>query len=352
MALPENIVHAFSDEPLPAGDARFIGREEQAARLLAATDRWRAGRSSMVAVTGPQGCGITSFLQKISKTLGDNETCCYGELKRRPYDVSDTLALLSGVVGCERPCDSVDELVKYINGLSPRVFAIDNGHFLSCRIMGANEAIRVFGAVMVATQQHHLWVLGCQEYAWRRLVYVYRADRYFTDLVELSLFSEVELGQSLTARLQAAGIASNSGMTTGQEQVPTMLARNLSTLYKLSNGKPDLAYFYFLTSLLNHNENAQLDMQAVLALDFSALKLLISEELFTLAEVAAHGQLTIDDHRAVFRSSHEESWMLLERLYHQCLLDKDETEAGVAYHLVQQYSDVITRHLSHLNYLY
>ncbi len=351
LALPEALLQACSAEPLAAGDARFIGREEQSKRLLEALERWRAGRGSMIAVTGPQGCGITSFLQQAAHCLGDAEHYCYAKLTHRPYDISDTLVLLSRAVACEQPSESVEELVDYINALDPRVFAIDNGHFMACRIMGANEAIRVFGAVMVATQQRHLWVLGCEEYAWRRLAYLYRADRYFTDRIELALFSEGELGECLTTRLQAAGVALNSELNGEHKRLPAVPARNLAALHKLSNGKPDLAFFYFLGSLLVHHENGKLDMQAFAALDFSTLKELISEELFTLAEVAAHGQLTINDHRAVFRSSQEESWLLLERLYHQCLLDKDET-AEPAYHLVPLYSDVITRYLSNANYLY
>ena len=98
--------------------------------------------------------------------------------------------------------------------------------------------------------------------------------------------------------------------------------------------------------------DAPLELRPLEALDFSILKQLISEELFTLAEVAAHGRLTIEDHCAVFRSSHDESWLLLERLYHQCLLDKHETAAGADYYLVPQYSNVISAYLGNANYLY
>ena len=47
-----------------------------------------------------------------------------------------------------------------------------------------------------------------------------------------------------------------------------------------------------------------------------------------------------------------ESRLLLERLYHQCLIDKDPSAAEPAYRLVPQYSDVISRYLSNANYLY
>ena len=351
-ALPEALLQPFSAAPLAAGDTRFIGRQQQSDRLLATLELWRAGRNSMIAVTGPQGCGITSFLQQLADRVGEPETCRYVTLTRRPYDMNDTLALLGTLLGCEQPCSSLEQLVDYLNDLAPSVIAIDNDHFLACRIMGAHEAIRVFGAVMVATQQRHLWLLGCQEYAWRRLSYVYRAERYFSDHIELGFFDEAELGECLVNRLRSSGIGLDVANAGAQDPITAVLARHLSTLHKLSNGKPDLAFFYCVNSLLIHPETGQLDMQAAVALDFSVLKQLLSEELFTLAEVAAHGQLTLADHGAVFRVGQPESRLLLERLYHQCLIDKDPSAAEPAYRLVPQYSDVISRYLSNANYLY
>lgn len=351
MALPKALLQAFSVEPLTAGEALLVERKEQSGRLLAALDMWRTGHGSMVVVSGPQGSGISTFLQQLATQVGDHETWRYGELTHRPYDISDSLAQVCAIVGCEQPVDSVEQLLEYLNGMAPSVIAIDNGHFLACRIMGANEAIRVFGAVMVATQQRHFWVLGCEQYAWRRLAYIYRADRFFSEQIELPLFSEAELGECLTTRLQASGIKLDTATTTDHPQSPPALARQLTTLHRLSNGKPDFAFFYLLGALII-DEDKLWDIQPLVELDFSLLKQLISEELFTLAEVAAHGQLNIDDHRAIFRCSREESWLLLERLYHQCLLDRNDTDDEPVYQLVPVYSDVITRFLNNANYLY
>ena len=58
------------------------------------------------------------------------------------------------------------------------------------------------------------------------------------------------------------------------------------------------------------------------------------------------------EHRAVFRVSEQESRLLLERLYHQCLLDKDPNAVEPTYRLVPLYSDVVTRYLSNANFLY
>ncbi|MCW9047265.1 MAG: AAA family ATPase [Gammaproteobacteria bacterium] len=348
--LPGALLQAFSVEALAAGDARFIGRESQLERLTAAFEMWRAGHNSMIAVTGPQGCGLSSFLRQLEEVAGAGDRFRYHKLTRRPYDINDTLLMLSEFIGLEQAAVSTDELLERINKLPPSVFVIDNGHFLSCRVMGAHAAIRVFGALMVATQQRHLWVLGCEEFAWRRLNYIYHAERFFTDRIQLSMFNEQELDECLSLRQQVSGVVLNTVMESKNNDMQDAL--ELPTLYKLSNGKPDFAFFYYLGALQVNPENKQLDMSRSVALDFSALKSLISEELFTLAEVVIHGRLTIDDHCALFRTSREQSWLLLERLYQQCLLDKDETADELGYRLVPVYSEVISRYLTNTNYLY
>lgn len=81
-ALPETLLQAFSTEALAAGDSRYIDRELQSTRLLAAVDLWRNGRSAMVAVTGPQGCGMTSFLRQMEQQVGADNNCRYSQLEK------------------------------------------------------------------------------------------------------------------------------------------------------------------------------------------------------------------------------------------------------------------------------
>lgn len=350
--LPEALLNTFSYEPLTADDMRFVGREKQLNSLQNSIEKWRAGHGSMVMITGLQGCGMTSFLQQVALKVGKSENFHYEQLEIKPHDITDSLNLMCKIVACEQPIGTVDELIKYINNLPPKVFAIDNGHFLVSRIMDSHNAIRTFGAIMVATQQRHLWILGCQEYAWRRLVYIYQSDRYFSERIELPLFSEAELGQCLALRLQVSGVTLSTRILDESQQVSAELLSQLNIIYRLSSGKLDFAFFYFLGALLFNHDKQYWEIQPAIELDFSLLKQLISEELFTLAEIAAHGQMTIDEHCAIFRTSYEESWLQLERLYHQCLLDKIENTSVPTYQLVPLYSEVIARHLTNANYLY
>lgn len=62
--LPESLLQAFAATPLAAGDGRFVGRAGARERLLACLDAWREQRPAMMAVVGPQGCGVTSLLRQ------------------------------------------------------------------------------------------------------------------------------------------------------------------------------------------------------------------------------------------------------------------------------------------------
>ena len=68
----------------------------------------------MIAITGPQGCGLTSYLQQLLPHLDTLDAWRYGELTYRPKDIKGTLTQLCELVGCERPLESAEELVEYI----------------------------------------------------------------------------------------------------------------------------------------------------------------------------------------------------------------------------------------------
>ncbi len=369
--LPDDLLAAFAVEPLAAGDLRFIGREAELQRFDAALVRWRAGRNTIIAVVGRQGYGTSSFLQQLALRLEEQESFRYGRLAHRPQDATDTLAMLSKLVGCKRPVESLEKLVEFLQQQKPRVIVVDDAHFFAGRIMGAEESLRCFGALMVATQSRHLWVVGFELFAWQRIGYAYGAQRYFDDCIQLPAFSEAELGQCFTVRLRAAGLAleaeaasgnksgnkggKNSGSNGGGEagQMPSLLTPVLSDLSKLSEGKPDLAFFYFLDALFVGEESRELSVRPLIPMDFSPLKQLVHGELFTLAEIAANGQLSIADHRAVFLSSQDSSWLLLEHLHHLCLLQRcDKGIEDTTYRLMPLYSNVINKFLTNANYLY
>lgn len=351
--LPEDLVAACLAGPLGPGDVFFVGRGDALERLNAALDAWRRQQPMMVAVTGPQGCGITSLLRQIETALQPGEEITYRALDVRPHTPQEALAQCGAFFGLDVRPDSIEELVGRINALDPRFIVLDNGHFLACRIMGASEAIRTVGAVMVATQERHQWVLGCHLQAWQRLSHAHQADRYFAETIALKGFDKDELGALIQARFDAAGFAlAPSGEAPAEGDRRLLPEGRLTALQQLSRGLPEAAFFHLLRAI-EPGAEGEFALKDFAPFDYAALKSLSRAEMFALAEIAVHGTLTGAEHQALFRMREQESQMILQRLCGLCLLERFAGADGDArFRLVPVHAQAIAAHLANANYLY
>ena len=349
--LPRPLAAQFALHALEAGDPRFVGRKDALDRLRLALDAWREQHPALIALIGPQGCGLTSLLRQLETSLRPGEEIHYHALNARPITPQEAMRQCGALFGLDVRPDRIDELVEQINALPPRLVLLDNGHYLACRIMGATETIRTLGAIMVATQERHQWVFACHEQAWRRLCYVHQTDRYFQEIVEIDPFDRDMLGQAVAARFAAADFALAQDED-AETNAPVTDAR-LEELHKLSGGFPGSAFFHLLRALEPVPEGAGLRLCRFLPFDYAALKDLVPAELFTLAEIAVHGALTAAEHQVLFRLREQESQMLLQRLRGLCLLERAPGRDGDAhYRLVPQHAAAIISRLARANYLY
>jgi hypothetical protein len=174
----------FAPDPLPAGDARFVARAAELATLSTIIERWQSGHAVMAAVTGPQGCGITSLLNQVTTLLAADTVCQGEQLGARLRNQADVLELMARLFDLHTTPESPSDLIDQINTAAPRVLILDNAHFLAFRVMGARTAARSPGAIMVATQLRHLWIMGCRQQAWRRMMYMHQVEHFFTDVLD------------------------------------------------------------------------------------------------------------------------------------------------------------------------
>lgn len=358
--VPESLLQVCDAAPLQGGDPRFVGREKELARLLRSLDAWREQQPAMMAVVGPQGCGVTSLLRQLEANLRPGESLTYHALEGRPASARDALMQCGALFGLGEAPTSFEQLVGVINALAPRMIVLDNGHFLACRIMGANETIRTLGALMAATQERHQWVLGCRDEAWRRLAYTHRADRFFTEVIEVPPFGGEELGALMGARFSAAGFAlapldtptpAGDGEGGDAEEPPLLSPDRLVKLHALSGGLPVPAFCHLLRAL----ESGETGWRVgdFVPFGYDALKALDRMESFTLAEIAVHGALTTAEHRNLLRLPEQESQMLLQRLCAQGLLERIHRDGvDTRYRLVPTHVATIVGRLHNANYLY
>ncbi len=349
--LPEALLETCFSGPLAAGDARFVERSNALDRLSLALEAWRRQRPLLVALIGTQGGGSTTLLRQLEGRLESGETISYRALATRVHSRQEALAQCAALFDLQLEPACIEALIDRINALEPRFLVIDNGHFLACRIMGASDAILTFGAVMVATQERHQWILACHSEAWRRLSHVYQADRYFAEVIELDNPDKAALGAMIDARFAAAGfaLATPDGV---KPEAPALSEARLAALHQLSRGLPTAAFFHLLHAI-EPTADGGFTLTDFRPIDYSALKGLARSELFTLAEITVHGALTSAEHQAMFRTSEEESQMTLQRLCGLCLLERVSSADGqTRFGLVAIHMPAVATQLANANYLY
>ena len=323
----------YSRAALPAGDPRFIARDAARGAVEHGFSMWQEGRPTLIALTGPAGCGLTSILNQVPTWLSEQMHVARLDLDRRPDATADALALATSVFGAQVPYDSIDTAAAQINALPPQVVLVDNGHFLYPRLMGGSEGVRALHGLMVATQGRHLWIVACETQAWRRQCDTARTHRYFDDVAELDYFSRDELAALIAARTPAGHAGPD--------------AQAIDALHRISRGHPALALFVAERTLRD-------DTPAIPApFDEAPLRELERTELLTLAEIAAHGTLTARELRSIFRRDDAGTSILLHHLRQSGLIVSGPhagTEPGNR--LEPLVAPMIIAHLVRANYLY
>lgn len=311
-ALPPALAAALSDQPLPAGDPRFVGRAAELEQLQQALQQWQAGEGSLTAVIAPRGAGLTSLLNQLAGQVAPEQCCSL--LPAGPQGLADALAELARALGLQAAPGSADEAIDLLEQLPPRVILVDAGDGWLARQPGNMAVIQALGAIMVATQARHCWVFGCADQGWRRLCYLFQADRFFSRQLVLADFSSEALALLLEQRLAAVP------WPEAQDEASRLALWR--SLHGLSEGLPGLA-LCLLTCALRLEPAPGLSPPP--RLDASSLKDCDPDELFSLAEIFVHRQLDQRGHERLFGISAPQSLLRLERLCRLGILQASKT---------------------------
>ena len=352
--LPEMLQSACESAPLSTTDARFVGRAESLGVVEAAIAQWRAGVPAMLVVTAPQGAGLTSLLARIPALLQPGEQIDSQAFTGRIGCPDEVLATVAAWFKLEPPPTSAHDLTVQLRAAAPRVILVDDGHYLVNRLAGL-EPMRMFGSVLVSTQDRHLWVLGCRGHAFARLVYLHQADRFFTHHVELPYFASDELAEILRIRMKPVALQLSAGEAETADATAGLGEGRLRELYQRSGGKPDLAFACLLRASRQIVDTGYWQVARPPAVDVSVLQELERPELLALAELIVHGDLSVAEHGAIFRVPSASSALSLSYLYNMGLLDRfdaEHDESAIRYAVVKPIWALVVKYLETANYLY
>jgi len=245
-------------------------------------------------------------------------------------------------------------MVLAIKSCPPRVIIIDDGHMLLSRKMGNMAAVQTIGAILVATQHCHCWIVGCAKQAWRRLSFLYQSDRFFNRIVELDYFSASEMCEIIERRFYGLGYEWCERLEL-EEDKPDPMPMRFKQLHDLSNGLPEMAFFFLLFAMEKEPDADAFRLSQFSHLDTSVIKSCSEEELFSLAEIFVHGVMTHVEHETLFRISPEQSLLRLERLCRAGILHRiatDEHYTSNSYYLSPILAQAMVSHLVLSNRLY
>ncbi len=315
-SLPSRYRALFTLEPLKA-DELLVAREEEFKVFKDIVSRWEAGRACSVALIGPEGSGKTSLVNCFANRWEKDNNLLRRDLDRRLRTEQNLLQIFTTWFNLVPRPTSLDELVQHLLSLPKSMLLIEGGHNLALRTVGGSGAAEAFFYLVTATRRHHLWLVSFRKAPWTRMNYQLRTERFFTHQLNTLFTDQQQVREALLLRQKNSGyplvFRGKNGADPGPDQ-KTLEDAFFREIFAASGGSFDAALYYWLLCL--EFDPAQQSLQActVSKVDFSYLRKLDPDQLFTLAEALNHGELAAEEHGAIFHQPPLASLLQLEYL--------------------------------------
>jgi energy-coupling factor transporter ATP-binding protein EcfA2 len=292
--LPTSLVDAFNQRA-PAVPALV---RSEATTLRDIINDWdRPGRPGAVYVVGERGMGKTTLLEQLCGDLGDR--ALHWRVDEREYTEEVLVSRIGDLFGVDTR--HLDTLTRELHNVPKRIVVIDDAHLLFLRCIGGFGAMQSLERIIVATGEHHLWVLAHDAWAWRFLRLRLRRPLDGPSVVTLSPWTALDLRQFTSGRTEGAGFDISFARLATEEGESTGDARStggyFSLLEEASHGNPWSAGSLWLGALSVENHTAHVGLfQSSKA---AQLRTISDEARFLLAALVQHDGLTAENAAAV-----------------------------------------------------
>ncbi len=339
----------------------LVARDEELKTLDDLYKRWENGKSCSLAVIGPEGSGKTSLANCFASEYGARGNLLRFEITQRLRTEQEVIALFHQWFAIEEPTETLDALVQQLRSRPRGMLLIEGGHNLFLRVVGGGRAAEVFFYLVLATRQHFLWQITFRKIPWTRMDYQFGISRFFTHQLPTLLADQQEIRQALMLRQRISGYPldflgnDNETAETTREELNKREERFFRELFAASGGNLDAALYYWLLCLTYDPEKQRFAACHLGKIDFSFLRSLDRDQLFTLAEVLGHGGLSACEHSKIFHCDLLHSRLQLDFLSSLGLLlaaSSSDNDEPIPYRLNPVYYTPVTSTLEAMHIIH
>lgn len=322
--LPYVYQRLFSNEQL-TDERMFEGRTEEVDKLGKAISYWQNNQITSVMIIGEKGSGTSSLINIALKRHLSDQNIFRNEFGGTLYNEEKLLSLLSNLLKLQN-ITSVDQLITTINGFQEKVVVvIENIEDFFLRIVEGFTAITKLLEIITATNKKVFWITTCNLYAWEYLNKVVNIKDYFIFNIKLQGLDEKLIKSIILSRHNISGynlyflpspeikVQKSFSKMSDPERQDYLKHVYFEKLYELTSNNIAVALFYWLRSIVKIDEE-QIEVSVELDFDFSFLKALSAQKLFTLMAIILHDGLSYEEHSKIFNMKLKESQLLFASL--------------------------------------
>lgn len=325
----------------PTDEERFfVDREKELEALRNSYENWKKDRFITVAIVGEKGSGITSLISIFLNQSDIKIPVIKHTLSCKVYTNDAYFSLFSDLLGVEK-FESNTQIIDYLNKVSgTQVVILENLQHMFIKLVNGFDCMNMFFELMAHTMKKVLWIGAYTTHSWNYLERTIHISNYFTNEIYLNPMSQENIEEIIFKRNYLSGFQINFQPDTyalnnktyqkyeEQEKQDFLKRQFFSTLRHMSSGNISLALLYWLRST-QMAKNDSINIVTINKIDFSFVKNLTSNELFTMQTLILHDGLELEDFARVMNKPVSASRNLLTPLLEKGLLIKPRLKYNI-----------------------
>jgi hypothetical protein len=318
----------------------FVNREKELEMLKKSYTNWQKDRFITVAIIGDKGSGITSLINFFLKKSDINIVVIKHMLSNKIFTIDSYFSLFAELFGVEK-FESNDQIINFINQSDGnRIVVLENLQHLFLKQVNGFDCMNQFFELMAHTMKKVLWIGAYTRHSWNYLDRTIHISNYFTNEIYVEPMEMETIQEIIYKRNRLSGfqiifqpdtfdLKNKKYQKLNETEKQKFLRRKFfSTFHQISSGNISLAQLYWLQSTQLANDD-EIHISPIRELDFSFVKNLTSDELFTMQAMIIHDGLDLNDFALVMGKPVSASRNLLTPMLEKGLLIKPNNKYNI-----------------------